>query len=237
MTGPLEIDTLFLDAGGVICHPSWERVCAALATQGINVSVEALRAAEPMAKLDIDKAKVVGKTTDAARGWLYFNKVLEYAGIPLSEATDAALAVLHAYHRSDNLWEFVPRDVIPALTRFRAIGLKLVVVSNANGRLRHLFDRLSLTSHFDLVLDSHEWDVEKPDPRLFEIALEQAKSDRRRTAHVGDLFHIDVVGARNAGLLEGVLLDPYDMYPDADCRRLHTLDQLVGVIQLARPLM
>ena len=36
-------------------------------------------------------------------------------------------------------------DVKPALGRLRALGLTLVVVSNANGRLRHLFDRLGLT--------------------------------------------------------------------------------------------
>lgn len=237
MIKPLVIDTLFLDAGGVLCHPSWVRVSAALAAAGIDLPVDKLRAAEPFAKRDIDEARVVGKTTDALRGWLYFNKVLEHAGIPLSESTDAALAVLHAYHRADNLWEYVPSDVVPALERFRAIGLKLVVVSNANGRLRHLFDRLGLSEKFDVVLDSHEWDVEKPDPRLFEIALQQADADRARTAHVGDLFYIDVVGARNAGLLEGVLLDPHNMYPLADCRRISTLDELADAIELARPLM
>jgi putative hydrolase of the HAD superfamily len=115
------------------------------------------------------------------------------------------------------------------------MGLTLVVVSNANGRLRHLFDRLALTRYFDVVLDSHDWKVEKPDPRLFEIALEQSGADRRHTAHVGDLFHIDVVGARNAGLREGVLLDPAGLYPHVDCRRIHRLDELAQVIYLARP--
>jgi HAD superfamily hydrolase (TIGR01509 family) len=231
---PLEIDTLFLDAGGVLCHPSWTRVSAALATEGIDVLPERLAAAEPLAKLDIDRAMVVGKTDDKTRGWLFFDKVLEHAGVPLSEATDAALAVLAAYHRADNLWEDVPADVRPALQRFRSMGLTLVVVSNANGRLRHLFDRLDLTSCFDVVLDSHEWHVEKPDPRLFAIALERSGADPRYTAHVGDLFHIDVVGARNAGLREGVLLDSAGLYPDADCRRIRRLDELANVIHLAR---
>jgi putative hydrolase of the HAD superfamily len=236
MIHPLEIDTLFLDAGGVLCHPSWPRVSAALAAEGIQISPPTLQAAEPFAKRDIDEAHLVGWTTDSTRGWLYFNKVLEHAGIPLSDATDAALAVLHAYHRTENLWEHVPDDVVPALARFRSAGLKLVVVSNANGRLKHLFDRLGLTSHFDVVLDSFEWQVEKPDPRLFQIALEQAQSSAARTAHVGDLFHIDVEGARNAGLREGVLLDPTGLYPHTDCRRIRRLDELVDVIRLARPL-
>ena len=234
MTATLEIDTLFLDAGGVLCHPSWTRVSAALATEGVHITADALAAAEPLAKRDIDEATVVSVTDDKTRGWLYFNKVLEHAGVPLSEATDAALAVMREYHRVDNLWEEVPPDVVPALERFRALGLTLVVVSNANGRLRHLFDRLGLTTHFDVVLDSYEWHVEKPDPRLFQIALEQARAQPSRTAHVGDLCHIDVAGARAAGLREGILLDSAGLYPHVDCRRIRRLDELVHVIRLAR---
>jgi len=232
--GRLLIDTLFLDAGGVICHPAWPRVSAALATEGVHVSPTELAKAERLAKKDIDSASVINTTSDAARGWLYFNNVLERAGVPLSKATDAALAMLHEYHRSENLWEYVPEDVKPALGRLRGIGLTLVVVSNANGRLRHLFDRLALTPFFDVLLDSHDWGVEKPDPRLFRIALEQSGARAESTAHVGDLFHIDVAGARGAGLREGILFDPADLYPTADCRRVKILDELVDVIELAR---
>jgi HAD superfamily hydrolase (TIGR01509 family) len=234
MTSELEINTLFLDAGGVLCHPSWTRVSTALAQEGVHISAALLAAAEPLAKRDIDKATVIGATDDKARGWLYFNKVLEYAGVTLCEATDAALGVLREYHRIDNLWEDVPPDVVPALERFRAQGLTLVVVSNANGRLRHLFDRLGLAPLFDVLLDSHDWHVEKPDPRLFHIALEQAKAQPEHTAHVGDLFHVDVEGARAAGLREGILLDSANLYPHVDCRRISRLDELVRVIRLAR---
>ena len=143
---------------------------------------------------------------------------------------------MRAYQRTENLWEDVPADVFPALQRFRALGLTLVVVSNANGRLKHLFDRLGLTPYVDLVLDSHDWDVEKPDPRLFQIALEQSGGEAASTAHVGDLFHIDVAGARAAGLREGVLLDAVGLYPHADCRRVQQLDELANVIRLARRL-
>lgn len=230
---PLVIDTLFLDAGGVLCHPAWPRVSEALKTEGVDVSAAALARAEAVAKKDID-TPVVSKADDATRGWLYFNKVLEHAGVPLSQATDAALAMLREYHNSQNLWEYVPADVKPALERLRSLGLTLVVVSNANGRLRYLFDRLGLTQFFDVILDSHDWAVEKPDPRLFHIALEQAGAASETTAHVGDLYHIDVLGARDAGLLEGILLDAANLYPDVDCRRVRTLDELAASIQRRR---
>ena len=232
--GPLRIATLFLDAGGVLCYPAWDRVSAALAAEGLAVPADALAAAEPLAKRDIDRSTVIHATDDSTRGWLYFNKVLQYAGVSLCDATDNALAVMRDYHGSHNLWEYVPHDVRPALEAFRDLGLTLVVVSNANGRLRHLFDRVGLTQYFACVLDSFEWGVEKPDPRLFRLALEQSGANAATTAHVGDLFHIDVAGARAAGLREGVLLDTAGLYPDADCRRVRTLAELVAMVQLAR---
>ena len=111
----------------------------------------------------------------------------------------------------------------PALAALSDRGLRLVVVSNANGRLKHLFDRVDLTKWFDHVLDSHEWGVEKPDPRLFQLALEQSRADASRTVHVGDLYHVDVMGARRAGLREGVLFDMAGLYDDVDCPRVTSL--------------
>lgn len=223
----LAINTVFLDAGGVLCHPSWTRVADALSRHGAQVTAEALAAAEQKATYDIDNASTVDSTDDRQRGWLYFNLVLHHAGVAQNAGTDQALAELREYHRTDNLWEQVDPDVAPALAALRQRGLKLVVVSNANGRLRHLFDRVDLTKWFDHVLDSHEWGVEKPDPRLFQLALEQARADASRTVHVGDLYHVDVIGARKAGLREGILFDMAGLYDDVDCPRVGSLAGLV----------
>ena len=219
-------NTLFLDAGGVLVHPSWTRVSAALAEAGIDVSADTLAAAEPHAMRVLDEATIVGATDDRKRGWMYFNLLLEQVGVVLSEQTDLALEALRDYHREQNLWEHVEPDVVPALEGLRARGLRMVVVSNANGRLRHLFERLDLTRWFDALLDSHEWGVEKPDPRLFLHALEAAGAEASRTVHVGDLYHVDVAGARLAGLAHAVLYDAAHLYPDADCPRIHRLADL-----------
>ena len=221
------VETVFLDAGGVLCHPSWSRVADALVRHGAPVTASALAAAEQKATRDIDNASTIGATDDRARGWLYFNLVLEHAGVKQDAGTDAALAELREYHRENNVWEHVEADVIPALAALRDRGLRLVVVSNANGRLRHLFDRVDLTKWFDHVLDSHEWGVEKPDPRLFQLALEQSRAKAANTVHVGDLYHVDVMGARKAGLREGVLFDMADLYDGVDCPRVASLAALV----------
>jgi FMN phosphatase YigB (HAD superfamily) len=111
----------------------------------------------------------------------------------------------------------------------RERGLKLTIVSNANGKLRVLFDRLGLAGCVDCLLDSHDEGVEKPDPRFFEIALDRSGARHETTIHVGDLYHVDVVGARSAGL-RGVLLDEAGLYPDVDCPRVRSLGELVDRI-------
>jgi putative hydrolase of the HAD superfamily len=220
------LETVFLDAGGVLLFPNWTRITDALARQGISVEPSALAAAEPHARLVLDDHKVVGATTDASRGWLFFDLILERAGVTLSEATKAALAELHEYHVANNLWELVPDGVRPALTALRDRGLKLTIVSNANGTLRAHLARIGLDRYVDCVLDSCDEQVEKPDPRLFEIALDRSGARKESTIHVGDLYNIDIVGARNAGL-RGVLLDETNLRPDADCPRVRSLAELV----------
>jgi HAD superfamily hydrolase (TIGR01509 family) len=225
----MALETVFLDAGGVLIYPNWWRVSDALANYGVDVSPDALMRADPHARRELDDMGVIGGTTDASRGWLFFDLVLSHAGTPRSAATAAALAELHTYHSTSNLWEYVPPDVTPALEALRGHGLRLVVVSNANGTLRAHMDRIGMTSRFDHVLDSQDEGVEKPDPRFFEIALARSGARKETTIHVGDLYWVDVVGARNAGL-RGVLLDEADLRRDADCPRVHTLDELVAGI-------
>ncbi|MGE0040978.1 MAG: HAD family hydrolase [Vicinamibacterales bacterium] len=224
------IKTVFLDAGGVLVHPSWTRVSEALAAEGVSVPTRVLENADRRARRDLDEATLIRSTDDKARGWVYFDKVLAHARIPATSQTDRALAVLQAYHAEENLWEHVAPDVRPLLERLRATGRTLVVVSNANGRLHRMFDRVGLTPYVDVILDSHAWGVEKPDPGLFRIALEQAGAQADSTVHVGDLYHVDVAGARAAGLAGAVLYDAGGLYPEADCPRIARLDELPGVL-------
>ena len=225
----MALETVFLDAGGVLLYPNWWRISDALAAQGVTVSPDALMSAEPIARRDLDDRRVIGGTTDASRGWLFFDLILAKAGIARSDATAARSRSCTAYHTASNLWEYVPAYVVPVLETLRARGLRLVVVSNANGTLLAHMDRLDLTRRFDCVLDSADEGVEKPDPRFFEIALARTGARKDTTIHVGDLYHVDVVGARNAGL-RGILLDEANLRPDADCPRMRTLDELVARI-------
>ena len=224
------LETIFLDAGGVLVFPNWYRVSETLRAHGVHVGPDALAAAEPHAKRHLDQTRTIQATNDTKRGWLYFNLILERAGVAADAATDAALAELHAYHQASNLWELVPGDVRPSLRAIRELGLRTAIVSNANGTFCAAAERLGITPLVTCVLDSQDEGVEKPDPRLFEIALERSGADRETTIHVGDIYEVDVVGARAAGI-RPVLLDTAGLYPDADCHRVQSLAALLEAVQ------
>ncbi len=228
------LDTLFLDAGGVLVHPSWTRISAALARHGVAVEPAALARAEPYAKRELDVAHQIQQTTDATRVPRYFDLVLLRAGVTPSAASDAAFVEMNEYHARENVWELVPEEVVPSLERLRASGLRLVVVSNANGRLRSAFERIGLSRYFHAIVDSTEVGCEKPDPAIFRLALARAGSDPERTVHVGDVYHVDVVGARSAGI-RGVLLDAADLYGGHECPRVRTLAAVADLIEAGDP--
>jgi putative hydrolase of the HAD superfamily len=227
------LETVFLDAGGVLVFPNWQRISDTLLAHGVRVAPDALAAAEPYAKRDLDQTRRVQATNDEKRGWLYFNLILERAGITPDDATATALAELHQYHQQFNLWEYMPPDVLPALQALRALDLRLVIVSNANGTVGALAERLGLTECVGCVLDSFVEKVEKPDRRFFEIALARSGATRESTIHVGDLYEVDVVGARSAGI-RPVLLDAADLYPGSDCTRVRSLNGLVEAVKNGR---
>ncbi len=225
----VKIETLFLDAGGVLVFPNWERVSETFARHGIGVSAEALRAADPAARFAVDQAHHVVSTTDADRGSMYFRMVFAGAGIPDDAPMQPALQELWAYHTEHNLWEHVPPDVIPALERLRGLGLTLAVASNSNGALQRAFDRLGLTPHFHAICDSCVEGAEKPDPRFFEIVLERSGGRPETTLHVGDLYHVDVVGAQRAGL-RAALVDPHGLYRGYDVTRVRALAEVADLV-------
>ena len=222
------ITTILLDAGGVLVNPNWERVATALTTHGLTASADALRRVEPLARFGVDTPQL-STMSDADRGGMYFGDVLDRAGVPRGSARDAALADIYAYHMEHNLWEVVAEDVAPVLERLRQAGITLAVASNANGVLGASLARLGLTPYFDVICDSGLEGVEKPDRRFFEILLNRAGRSATETMHVGDLYHIDVIGARRAGI-RPLLLDPQDLYVDRDVQRIRRLSELLDLV-------
>ncbi|HEY6678137.1 MAG TPA: HAD-IA family hydrolase, partial [Actinomycetota bacterium] len=113
----------------------------------------------------------------------------------------------------------------------REAGLKLGVVSNFEEWLERLLARLGVTGFFDVRVISGIEGMEKPDPRIFRLAVERADVTPERSAYVGDNPEFDVDPAAAAGMFP-VLLDRRERFPDATATRITTLDDLPAVLGL-----
>jgi len=98
------------------------------------------------------------------------------------------------------------RDAAPALAELRALGVQLVCVSNWDYSLPDVLARVGLAGELDGVVTSAAVGARKPDPRLFEAALEVAGCAADEALHVGDTPTEDVEGAKAAGI-RALLID------------------------------
>jgi putative hydrolase of the HAD superfamily len=222
---------ILFDAGGTLVFPDFHRIAAELTVDGCPVDPGTLASVEPRVRFALDRAETVRTTVDEDRWQRYMEDLCRAVG--LAEAPRAALERLRRHHASRNLWEHVPPDV-PAALEALGRSYRLGVVSNANGTVRALLSRLGLAQRFEQIVDSGEEGVEKPDPRLFSIALARMGLRADETAYVGDMFHLDVLGARAAGLY-AVLLDPHDLHAGAPVARVRWLADLAGVLAPSEP--
>ena len=90
-------------------------------------------------------------------------------------------------------------DAAPALASLRERGLRTICVSNWDYALPAVLERVGLGDAFDGVVTSAAAGARKPEPGIFEVALEAAGCGPDEAIHVGDSTE-DVVGARGAGI-------------------------------------
>ncbi len=97
----------------------------------------------------------------------------------------------------------VEPEVLAVLERLRAEGFRLGLVSNVSLRpdlMRQDLDRLGIGPLLDGSVFSSEIGVRKPDPRIFQEALQRLGAEPAGTAFVGDRLYDDVGGAQTAGM-------------------------------------
>jgi putative hydrolase of the HAD superfamily len=208
-----DVDLLCLDAGNTVVFLDHARLAHLATRRGFHTTPEALVRAEGHAKFALERGEIVDvawshAASPAAVGWgRTVGTILHRAGLPLSEAP-RHLDALWPEHVRLNLWSLVPAGLPAALARARSAGLRIAIVSNSEGLLEGLFRDLGLLGALDLVIDSGIVGIEKPDPRIFRIALERFDVPAHRALHLGDNYATDIVGARAAGL-RMALVDPH----------------------------
>ena len=99
------------------------------------------------------------------------------------------------------------------------------MVSNSDGRVAEALEAAGLRQYFDVVVDSTLAGVEKPDPAIFHAALDALEVPPAAALYVGDLYEVDVVGARAAGIPAVLLVAPGGPRPDG-CATVGSLEEL-----------
>jgi putative hydrolase of the HAD superfamily len=228
----MHIRAVLLDVGGVFHLPDHDRILGALATVGIQARAE-----------DLDRAHYAGVAgiDDFLEGdrsvWLAYQRSYAQAcGSPDHRIEEIAEAMLTEF-QSGAVWTRVITDSVDALRELKTLGMKLAVVSNADGTVEQQLrdDGIGQVGpgrgvELDAVLDSAVVGVSKPDPRIFELALERIGVTAEHAIHVGDIIGADVDGARAAGVTP-VLMDPFDLHDDFDGLRVHSLREVVELVR------
>ncbi len=122
-------------------------------------------------------------------------------------------------------------DALPVLDRLRKTDLALGLISNFEDWLERLLESLEVGHYFDVTVISGVEGVEKPDPRIFSLALDRAGVRAEESVYVGDHPFFDVEPARQVGMLP-VLIDRRGRHEDVDATRITSLEDLPGAIGL-----
>jgi putative hydrolase of the HAD superfamily len=235
-----DIDTIFLDVGNTLISIDFDRVAAELAARKLGCESETIRRAEAAARPGYsERVFVTGTRPDRSLFHSYLCAILEKTeGLSLSateldELVTEIGPILRPEGRANQLWRMVMPGVPQALERLARAGLTLAVISNSDGTCADSLEEAGLLRYLNFVIDSADVGVEKPDPRIFEIALARGRADAGRALYIGDLYHADVIGARRAGL-HALLLDPFGDWPPLDCDRAADLMAVADRFEVVR---
>jgi len=224
-------ETVLLDAGGVLLDLDYAYLRRLLEARRQEVTEEALARAEAIARTAVDRhVRDGGSSGEAWRD--YFRILFGQAGTPRALHEEMIDALWEAHQRV-GLWTVPVPGALPVVSRLREMGLRLGVVSNAEGRVERDLESAGFAGLLDTVVDSHLVGVEKPDPRIFGIALERLKASASTALFLGDVPAIDVAGARAAGIA-ALLLDRHDLYGAVDAPRISHLEELPGWLETAQ---
>jgi HAD superfamily hydrolase (TIGR01662 family) len=221
------LDAVLFDAGGVLVLPDPTVLAPLLAPYGADTSI-ARHCRAHYAAMAVKSIAGAGETF-----WTEYDRAyVETVGVDPDHRRHAAQ--LLNITRTAQLWRWPIPDSMTALASLARDGVPMGVVSNASGQIEQELLRSEICQVGDgigiamrCVVDSHVVGVSKPDPQIFEHALDHfAEFERSRIAYVGDSVTMDIGGATAAGL-HPVLLDPYDDHPNAEFERITSLHDLI----------
>lgn len=224
------LKAIIFDAGNTVMLLNYGVLTEALAAQGFDVAEATAQEAEYRARVRLDPILARRRATEAPEIFrTYMRLICEELGAPGGAAAERALDRLTEYHREHNLWNQPNPQALTVLQTLRGHELIVGMISNSNGWVERLVTERGLRPYFHFVLDSRLVGVEKPDPLIFRIALDRVGISPAEACYIGDLYSIDVVGSRAAGM-RAVLLDPAGLWRHTDCLKARDLSEAADLV-------
>jgi HAD superfamily hydrolase (TIGR01549 family) len=183
------------DAGMTLVELDLEFLARRLAERGLVVEPAALRASAPAAWRRYDERAEAG-----LHDGLWHALLGDILGTQIpAERLAAEVEWLWQQQPSRNLFRAPIADMVVLARSLRARGVRTAVLSNSEGRLAELLTEIGIADAFEVIVDSGRAGIEKPDPRIFALVLDQLGEHAAAPVHVGDSWSADVAGALAAG--------------------------------------
>lgn len=236
---PSPPSAVLLDVGGVFLLPSRSHIRSALEQVAHSVEDDtaidrAHYVAARVFPMDLSGDEWMGLHWTA-----YLEVYAKQLGVP-DERVKEAVEHLRNEYVTGWLWSQEIEGSREGLHRLTGTGVDVGVVSNSDGTIERRLAELGILQvgqgkgvEVVCLVDSGAVGVEKPDPRIFEFAMEVLGVDPNEVWYVGDTPGFDVVGARRAGLLP-VLMDPFGVNGDLGVTTVGSLTEVAEMIETGR---
>jgi FMN phosphatase YigB (HAD superfamily) len=203
---------IFFDVGNTLLFPNRPRMLAPLPADR-HPSIEAWQALERRTKHEFDRGLLQGKV-DHGFWWTFHTYLLQ----ELNAFDDGVRDTLvENTQKSAN----GTREALQRLRKEYSIG----VISNADGKIDAVLGRYGIVDCFESITDSGNFGQEKPHPAIFEAAPREMKAEAAESLYVGDVYSVDYVGARHAGM-QALLVDVAGAYREREFPRVDSLASL-----------
>jgi putative hydrolase of the HAD superfamily len=206
---------IFFDVGNTLLFPNRARMLAPLPLDQ-HPTLETWQALERRTKQEFDQGLMSGRV-DHGFWWTFHTYLLQQR----NALDDGVRDTLVENTQNSANWDQILPGTRDALERLRR-EYGIAVISNADGRIDAVLRRCGIADCFASITDSGNVGHEKPHPAIFEAALREMKADAGESLYVGDVYSVDYVGARNAGM-QAVLFDVAGAYREREFPRVESL--------------
>lgn len=120
-------------------------------------------------------------------------------------------------------------DTHEVLSFFCESDYTVGLVSNRDTPFDDYIDEIGIAGYFDFAFVASQVNSWKPDPQIFQAALERADTTAERSIYIGDNYYADIVGAQNVGIIP-ILLDRAGAFHDFECLTIRSLIELQDLL-------